>query len=90
MNRPVEREVADVVESTTRRLDRIVEQLREIHVSLEGLRVSLTGLTQVSDDHETRLRRLESMSHRLRPVITFGTFALGAAVSAVMNAWLNG
>lgn len=83
-------EVAEAFHSATSRLDRIVEQLQGIHVSLENLRVSLTGLSQTADDHETRLRRLESWSHRLSPLVSLITFAAGVVVSATITGWMGG
>lgn len=70
------------------RLDRIVEQLHGIHVVLENLRVSLTGLSQVSDDHEVRLRRLEAWTHRLSPWLTLVSFLAGGAVSTMVDRWM--
>lgn len=82
MNQDKNFDASGVSQSTAMRLDQIVYQLQEIHVSLEHLRVSLNSLSNVSQDHETRLRRSEAWRHRVNPLLAAVTFAVGAALSS--------
>ena len=72
-------------DSTTQRLDRILESLQEIHVSLESLRVSLRTLHAGTRDHERRLRLVERWKHHLTPVLAALTFTLGALVTRTLT-----
>ena len=65
--------------------DRIVESLGQINVNLEGLRVTLAGLSEVTADHENRLRHVEQWKNSLSPLIALMTFLLGVVVSAVVE-----
>jgi hypothetical protein len=67
------------------RWDRVLEALQQVNVHLEGLRVSLLGLVDASDDHETRLRRVERWHHNLTPVLAALTFLLGAVFTEMLG-----
>jgi hypothetical protein len=69
-------------------LDRIIESLAQINVTLESLRVSLGILTETRIDHEQRLRLMERWQARLSPVLAFLTFILGGAATAALQKWL--
>lgn len=80
------RELA-VMESTATmqedRLDRILESLSRIQVTIESLRVSLQSISEQSHDHETRLRGVERWKHQVTPVLAVLTFLLGVVATAV-------
>lgn len=65
------------------RLDRILESLSRIQVTMESLRVSLISLSECVHDHEVRLRGIERWRHQLTPVIAVLTFLLGVVATAV-------
>lgn len=65
--------------------DRIIESLSQINVSLEGLKVTLTGISTVTTDHESRLRKIEVWKHNLTPILAALTFALGAIFSVAIG-----
>ena len=67
------------------KLDRIIEALHQINVSLEALRVTLMNLVELSEDHEHRLRTLERWRHNLTPVVTLLTFMLGAVLTELLT-----
>jgi hypothetical protein len=71
------------------RLDRIVEAVQQANVTLESLRVSLTALVEVSQDHEQRLRTMERWRHNLTPIVAAITFMLGALVTATLKRFLT-
>lgn len=62
---------------TTEPLDKLISELHSLRVTLEGLRVTLTTLLRIADDHESRVRVLESRSQHLTPVVSALTFLLG-------------
>ncbi|QDT33635.1 hypothetical protein [Thalassoglobus polymorphus] len=66
-------------------LDRILESLCQIQISLESLRVSVTSMNDVLGDHETRLRKIEVWKHNLTPVLAVLTFVLGAIFSVAVG-----
>lgn len=66
-------------------LDRVLESLCQINVNLEGLRVSLSVLSELNGDHETRIRKLEIWKHNLTPILAAITFILGAIFSAAIG-----
>ena len=66
-------------------LNRLLAELHSLRVTLEGLRVTLTTLTQVASDHEARVRVLERHQARLAPVVAALTFLLGALVTEVVG-----
>ena len=78
-----------LLEEAGQRLDQIAARLHEMSLTLESVRVSMGGLTAASDDHEERLRRLESWKHRVHAVGTLLAFALGAALTAAFEAALG-
>lgn len=67
----------------TERLDRILESLSRIQVTIESLRVSLVSLSESVHDHEERLRGIERWRHQLTPVLAMLTFLLGVVATAV-------
>lgn len=60
------------------KLDEIRRMLHEMNVNLEKVRVSLSSLVQITDDHETRLRAVEKWQTRITPLMVALTFLLGA------------
>lgn len=70
------------------KLDRIVEVLQQVNVALEGLRVNLSSLIQVSEDHEQRLRSIEKWQNNLTPVLAAITFMLGVVFSVALERFL--
>lgn len=70
------------------KLDRIVESLQQVNVNLESLRVSLSSLIGVSDDHESRIRTIERWQQNLTPVLAVLTFMLGALFTQALDRWL--
>ncbi len=70
------------------RLDRIVETLQSVNVNLEGLRVSLTAVTQLVEDHETRIRAVERWQNNLTPVLAVLTFILGAVFTRMLDRFI--
>jgi len=67
------------------KLDRIVEALHEVNVNLSGLQISLAGLVEVTNDHETRLRVIERWQNNLMPILAAMTFVLGVTFSEVLG-----
>ncbi|MBI1346180.1 hypothetical protein GC163_07805 [bacterium] len=67
------------------KLDRVLESLQQVAVSVESLRVSLNRLIDVTEDHEQRLRRLETWRNNLTPVIAVSTFVLGSLFNAFLH-----
>jgi len=67
------------------KLDRIVEALHEVNVNLGGLQVTLTGLVEVTNDHETRLRVIERWQNNLMPILAAMTFVLGVTFTEVID-----
>ena len=67
------------------KLDRIVETLQQVNVNLESLRVTLSSLVEVSDDHESRIRLIERWQQNLTPVLAVLTFLLGAVFTEVLD-----
>ena len=67
------------------KLDRIVETLQQVNVNLESLRVTLSSLVAVSDDHESRIRSTERWQQNLTPVLAVLTFLLGAIFTEVLD-----
>lgn len=63
------------------RLDRVFESLQQVNVTLEGVRVTLAALVELSGDHELRLRKLERWRNHLTPILAALTFVLGAVVT---------
>ncbi|MCA8997250.1 MAG: hypothetical protein KDA36_09265 [Planctomycetaceae bacterium] len=66
-------------------IDRIIESLSQINVSLENLRVSLLALAETCADHEERIRAIERWKNSLTPLLASMTFILGAIFSAAVN-----
>ena len=75
--------------AATQRLDAIAERLQSIHGTLESVRASLAGLSDVARDHEHRLRALERWQQRLNPVLAGITFLLGVLATGLVNVWIS-
>lgn len=71
------------------RLDQMVAQLHDICVTLEHLRTSAKGVTQVTEDHEMRVRHLEAWTHRMGPWFGIATFVAGAFATALLETLLR-
>lgn len=67
------------------KLDRIMESVQQVSVNVESLRVSVSSLLQVAEDHEHRLRLLERWRSNLTPVIAVLTFVLGSVFNAALQ-----
>ena len=67
------------------KLDRIVEGLQGVNVTLESLRVSLSTLVQICDDQELRLRTVERWQHKLIPLFAILTFMVGAVFTEFLK-----
>jgi hypothetical protein len=67
------------------RLDRILESLSRIQVTIESLRMSLLSISDAVHDHEGRLRNVERWKHQLTPVLAVVTFVLGIVVTALVE-----
>jgi hypothetical protein len=70
------------------KLDRLLESLQQLNVSVESLRVSLAALIEISGDHEKRLRLLERWQQNLTPVLAILTFTLGALFTQALTRFL--
>ncbi len=64
---------------------RLIESLSQINVSLESLRVTMSGISEVSSDHEARLRKIEVWKHNLTPILAAITFTLGAIFTVALE-----
>lgn len=69
------------------KLERIMESLQQLSVSVENLRVTLQTLVRESQDHELRLRVIERWRSNLTPVFALLTFIGGTLFSAALNRW---
>ena len=67
------------------KLDRIVEGLQSVNVTLESLRVSLSSLVQICDDQESRLRAVERWQQKLIPLFAILTFMVGAVFTEFLR-----
>ena len=76
--------VSDFRESDEK-LDRIVEGLQGVNVTLESLRVSLSSLVQICDDQESRLRTVERWQQKLIPLFAILTFMVGAVFTEFLR-----
>ena len=65
--------------------ERIFESLCEVNSNLEGLRVTITAISQTTNDHESRLRKIEVWRHHLTPILTAITFSLGAILTVALE-----
>lgn len=70
---------------TTEPLDKLVSELHSLRVTLEGLRITLSTLLRISDDHEARVRTLESRTQYMTPVVAALTFLLGALATELVG-----
>jgi hypothetical protein len=66
-------------------IDRLLNELHSLRVTLERLRVTLGTLGRVAEDHETRVRALEGRQQRLTPVVSALTFVLGVLATQVIG-----
>jgi len=67
------------------RMARLVEAVQHTNVLLEGVKVSLTQISERSVDHEDRLRVLERWRHNLTPILAALTFLSGAVFSEMVQ-----
>lgn len=70
---------------TEETLDRILESLTRISVTLESMRVTLTSVSETQHDQEQRLRSLERWKHHLTPLIGMLTFLSGVVCSVIVQ-----
>jgi hypothetical protein len=70
---------------TAEPFERLLSELQSLRVTLEGLRVTLTTLVRISDDHEARVRALERNQQSLTPVLSALTFLLGALATELLG-----
>lgn len=71
--------------STDERMDRLIEAVQQTNILLEGMKVSVTQLTQRAVDHEERLRIIERWRHSLTPILAALTFLSGAVFSEMIQ-----
>jgi hypothetical protein len=69
------------------KLDRIMESLQQLTVQVESLRVTVGSVVGAVEDHEARLRRIETWQNNLTPVIAVGTFVLGSLFDLFLRRW---
>lgn len=74
--------------NTDERIDRLIEAVQQTNILLEGMKVSLTQLTERSVDHEQRLRTIERWRHNLTPVLAALTFLSGVVFSEMIQRML--
>ncbi|MEM1060979.1 MAG: hypothetical protein AAF532_02820 [Planctomycetota bacterium] len=65
--------------------DILLEELQRIRVTLEGLRVTLSTLTEIGADHERRLRVVERRLHSWAAVLAAAVFVSGAVASFMVE-----
>lgn len=70
------------------RMDRLVEAVQQTNLLLEGVRITLTQISERSIDHEDRLRVLEKWRHNLTPILAALTFLSGAVFSEMVQRML--
>jgi hypothetical protein len=63
----------------------LAAELHSLRITLERLRVTLSALARVTDDHEARVRVLERRQQSLTPVISALTFVLGIVVTQLIG-----
>lgn len=66
-------------------LDKLLDELQSLRVTLEGLRVTLRTLARIASDHETRVRTLERRQQSLTPIVSALTFLLGVLATEVVG-----
>ena len=71
--------------ATDEQVERVVEALHEVRLTLESLRACLKRLVEAGEDHEQRLRVIERWKHNLTPVIAALTFVLGALFTTLVG-----
>ena len=71
--------------TTDERMDRLIEAVQQTNVLLEGMKVSVTQLTERSVDHEARLRTIERWRHNLTPILAALTFLSGVVFSEMIQ-----
>lgn len=71
--------------TTDERMDRLIEAVQQTNILLEGMKVSLTQLTERSVDHEARLRTIERWRHNLTPILAALTFLSGVVFSEMIQ-----
>lgn len=68
-----------------RPVEKLLTELHSLRVTLERLRVTLSTLTQIASDHETRVRELERRQQSQTPIIAGLTFLLGVMVTELVG-----
>ncbi|ODA30012.1 hypothetical protein [Planctopirus hydrillae] len=71
------------------RLDRLLDTLQSLAIQLEQLRVSLDVLVELSKDHETRLRLVETHQHRLTPLVGGLVFLITSMATVAITQWFT-
>lgn len=71
--------------TTDERMDRLIEAVQQTNILLEGMKVSVTQLTERSLDHEARLRTIERWRHNLTPILAALTFLSGVVFSEMIQ-----
>jgi len=76
-------------EVTHEDLNRVVDALHQVNLTLESLRVTMGTQVEEIDDHEKRLRLLERWTSSLTPVIASLIFLSGVISTAVIQRLLE-
>lgn len=63
----------------------LLEELQRIRVTLEGVRVSLSTLTEIGADHERRLRAVEGRQQSWAPVLAAAVFVAGVCTTLLFE-----
>ncbi len=72
-------------EITHEDLNRVVDALHQVNLTLESLRVTMSTQVEEIDDHEKRLRQLERWTSSLTPVIASLIFLGGVISTAIIS-----
>jgi hypothetical protein len=67
------------------KLDRLVESVQQVVLTMESLKLSIQRLLETAADQEHRLRVLEHWRSSLMPVIAVLTFILGSLFDAAIR-----
>ena len=66
-------------------LNRVVDALHQVNLTLESLRVTMSTHVDEIDDHEKRLRQLERWTSSLTPIMAGLIFLSGVISTAVIQ-----
>ena len=72
-------------EVTHEDLNRVVDALHQVNLTLESLRVTISTQVEEIQDHEKRLRQLERWTNSLTPVVAGLIFLSGVISTAVVQ-----